>query len=381
MHTPTLPPALPFGIVLSTFLVACTVSDEARRAPLEDEALTAEVELARTAEALEEFAGIDLDRELDALPMSPVTIPEIVVRAEEQSVGTPDAGTERAEPVVAVATEPEREPEPEEVVPPRERRSDRVGDGRWPSDRWDDRRTRQVAEPEPAEPAKTPEQIARENYRYVPSQPPVRRPEPEAAPEMRMVTHRVEIGTRLVVRMNEGLSAKGDPVGSEFFATLTEPIVGDDGSTLVPRGARVRGRVIDPTEERRSTGADLAIVFTSVETTGSTYPIAASPTSLPLRQTGSSRASQAAKVGGGAVAGAILGRMIGRDVRGTVAGAAIGAAAGSAAAVATHNADVILDVGAVLDLRLDRPLEVERIEWVRPAAPERREVAVRYRDY
>ncbi|MBW3656376.1 MAG: hypothetical protein KY444_09720 [Gemmatimonadetes bacterium] len=191
------------------------------------------------------------------------------------------------------------------------------------------------------------------------------RPSPTPAPEPsrpRTVTMSVPAGTSFSVRLNQELSTRTSTVGETFTATLSEPLLANDGTTLIPSGATVRGRVTESSKSGR-TGqqAQLRLDFTSVSYGGETYSLSATTLDAEARLvTRDSKATQAAKVGGGAVAGAIIGRVIGKSTRATVGGAAVGAAAGTAVAIGTADVDAVIPSGARITARLDTPVRVEK---------------------
>jgi hypothetical protein len=179
----------------------------------------------------------------------------------------------------------------------------------------------------------------------------------------RTVTVPVPSGTTLALRMNQELSTRNEPrVGSAITATLTEPIYGSDGRTLIPAGATVRGTVTEARESSRAgEDARIAIAFNSISFEGQSHSISATTTNAPTRLvTRDSNTEKAAKIGGGAAAGAVLGQVIGRNTKSTIAGAAIGAAAGTAVAIGTANVDAVISSGSRVTIRLNSPVQVRR---------------------
>lgn len=199
-----------------------------------------------------------------------------------------------------------------------------------------------------------------------PSAPPTPAPTPARAPEPvrpRTVTLSAPAGSTFAVRLNEAVSTRSHSVGQGFTATLSEPLIASNGTTLIPAGATVRGQV---TESRKSGSAGqeayIDITFTSVSHDGNTYPIDASTVNVPTRLvTRDSNVEKAAKVGGGAAIGAIVGRVIGGGTTGTIAGAAVGAAAGTAVAMGTADVDRVIDAGSQVTVRLDSSVRVEKV--------------------
>lgn len=191
--------------------------------------------------------------------------------------------------------------------------------------------------------------------------PPQRSPEPQREREPRRVTGTIPAGTSMAVRLNQTLSTETSSVGDAFTATLTEPLVGADGRTIIPSGATVRGRVTAvKASSRVGETALLKLAFEAISFGGESYPLRATVVEAnPERKTRTSRGEQAAKIGAGTAAGAILGQVLGKDREATIAGAAIGAAAGTAIALGTADVDAVLSAGSRMVIRLDRGLSYE----------------------
>jgi len=212
------------------------------------------------------------------------------------------------------------------------------------------------AAPAPTRPAPRPTQPPRAQ------QPAPSQPSQPAPSQPRTVTIPVPTGTTMALVMNQELSTRSSSAGTAFTARLADPVYASDGTTLIPAGSTVRGRVTDArTSERAGQEASLTIAFESVSINGRSYPISASAIDVPVRRVSRDGAGQqAAKVGAGAAAGAVLGQVIGRNTKSTVAGAAIGAAAGTAVAMGTADVDAVIPAGARVVIRLDSPVNVQR---------------------
>ncbi len=213
--------------------------------------------------------------------------------------------------------------------------------------------------PQPA-PRRTPPPARREEPR--PSAPaPAPRPAPEPS-RPRFVSMPVPSGTTLSLRINETLSTRSASSGSTFTATLTEPVVAADGTTLIPAGATVRGQVTEARESGRAgQQAYLKVDFTSIAFDGESYPIRATTVDAEVKLVNrDSNAEKAAKIGGGAAVGAALGQILGKNTKSTVAGAAIGAAAGTAVAMGTAEVDAVIPSGGRVTIRLDNPISVTK---------------------
>jgi len=191
-------------------------------------------------------------------------------------------------------------------------------------------------------------------------------PVPTPAPEPsrpRTVTLSAPAGSTFAVRLNEEVSTRSHSVGEGFTATLTEPLIASNGTTLIPAGATVRGEVTDSRKSGRAgEDASIGITFTSVSYDGDTYPIDASTVNVPSKLVSrDSNVEKVAKVGGGAAIGAIVGRVIGGGTKGTIAGAAVGAAAGTAVAMGTADVDRVIPSGSQVTVRLDSSVRVEKV--------------------
>jgi hypothetical protein len=227
-----------------------------------------------------------------------------------------------------------------------------------------------IEEPEatPAPPSASPRQSSTPRQSSPPRQttPRPSTPAPTPAPEPsrpRTVTLSAPAGSTFAVRLNEEVSTRSHSVGETFTATLSEPLIASNGTTLIPAGATVRGQV---TESRKSGRAGeeayIGITFTSVSYDGNTYPIDASTVNVPSKLVSrDSNVEKVAKVGGGAAIGAIVGRVIGGGTKGTIAGAAVGAAAGTAVAMGTADVDRVIPSGSQVTVRLDSSVRVEKV--------------------
>jgi hypothetical protein len=165
------------------------------------------------------------------------------------------------------------------------------------------------------------------------------------------------------VRLNEEVSTRSHSLGESFTATLSEPLIASNGTTLIPAGATVRGQVTESRKSGRAgEDAHIGITFTSVSYDGNTYPIDASTVNVPSKLVSrDSNVEKVAKVGGGAAIGAIVGRVIGGGTKGTIAGAAVGAAAGTAVAMGTADVDRVIPSGSQVTVRLDSSVRVEKV--------------------
>ncbi|HEX6070030.1 MAG TPA: hypothetical protein VFZ18_09400 [Longimicrobiaceae bacterium] len=223
-------------------------------------------------------------------------------------------------------------------------------------------------EAEEAPPSAAPQRSTAPRRTTTPRQTTPRPSTPSPAPAQepsrpRTVTLSAPAGTTFSVRLNEEVSTRSHSLGESFTATLSEPLIASNGTTLIPAGATVRGQVTESRKSGRAgEDAHIGITFTSVSYDGNTYPIDASTVNVPSKLVSrDSNVEKVAKVGGGAAIGAIVGRVIGGGTKGTIAGAAVGAAAGTAVAMGTADVDRVIPSGSQVTVRLDSSVRVEKV--------------------
>jgi hypothetical protein len=191
----------------------------------------------------------------------------------------------------------------------------------------------------------------------VPAPPPVRSepenvtPAPAPVPEPRKVT--LNAGMLIPVRLVDGLSSARNAPGDTFTATLDRELV-VDGFVIAERGARVVGRVVtvDPGGRTRGT-ATLAVEITRIRTSdGQTVDV---QTDSFERRAESSRQTDAAKIGGGAIIGAVIGGIVGGG-KGAAVGAGVGGGAGAGDVLLTRGKPATLPSETRISFRLRAPV-------------------------
>ena len=160
--------------------------------------------------------------------------------------------------------------------------------------------------------------------------------------------------TVLHITVDQGLSSAENHSGDLFSASISQPVV-VDGKTVISRGARVRGRVIEASSSGRlSHPGELRLALTSVEVEGNKYDL---KTSSIDRQGASHETRDVELVGGGAGVGALIGAIAGHG-KGAAIGAAAGAGAGTAGAAATGKKDVSVPAETRLSFHLVAPVTI-----------------------
>ena len=154
---------------------------------------------------------------------------------------------------------------------------------------------------------------------------------PAAMSQQSMVA--VPAGTNLLVRMLDTIDSSKAQQGTRFTAVL-ETNLTVDGTTIVPAGNTVYGRLAEAEQAGRATGSsNLQLVLTDIVINGTAYPIQTSDFEV---KGGSSGKRSAKRLLGGAGLGAIIGGIAGNAGM----GAAIGATAGAVGSVAQKGKSV-----------------------------------------
>ena len=182
------------------------------------------------------------------------------------------------------------------------------------------------------------------------------RPEPPAIappPPPRQVT--LNAGTLIPVRLIDGLTTQRNNTGDTFTGSLDKPLV-VDGLVIAERGARVEGRVVTADKGGKVSGvASLALQLTRVHLSdGQTVSIQSDNFEKHAEQT---RATDAAKVGGGAAIGAIIGAIAGGG-KGAAIGAGAGGGVGAGDVLLTRGKPAALPSETRITFRLSTPVTI-----------------------
>ncbi len=165
-------------------------------------------------------------------------------------------------------------------------------------------------------------------------------------PAERSIGERIEVpaGTRLVVRLVDGISSDEDSAGSRFTAVLDSNLE-IRGRVVAPRGSTVYGRLSSARRGGRVAGtAQLQLELTDVVIDDYAYPIVTGEFEVQGRSQGTAK-----KTLGGAVLGALID---GGD------GAKKGAAAGFGLSLLTKGKQLSIPHGTLIVFRLRQPLTV-----------------------
>ena len=166
----------------------------------------------------------------------------------------------------------------------------------------------------------------------------------------------VPAGTPITVRLDRALSTEYDRPGTQFSASLVDPI-SVNRDMVLPRGTRCYGTVVASKESGHLKGkAEMALRLDSIEAYGRSYPVVTTDSNLM----GHSKKSHNWKwIGGGAAGGSIVGAIAGGGA-GALIGAGVGAAGGTAGAAATSKRNLTLPAETQLTFSLARPVTLHK---------------------
>jgi hypothetical protein len=173
---------------------------------------------------------------------------------------------------------------------------------------------------------------------------------PNAAPAPEPIV--LLFGTDLVVTVDQKLSSKTNHSGYTFLATVARPVT-VDGTTAIPKGASVTGKVIIAKEKGKIKGeGQLAIALTSITVRGQNYPMQTGTLDSTVKGKGK---RTAATTGGGAAGGALIGGLAGGG-KGAGIGALVGAAGGLVGGALTGNKQIEIPAESPLAFTLSKSL-------------------------
>ncbi|HEX9759835.1 MAG TPA: hypothetical protein VGA40_02895 [Candidatus Acidoferrales bacterium] len=162
-------------------------------------------------------------------------------------------------------------------------------------------------------------------------------------------------GTAISVTLDHAIVSNQHQSGDSFEATLAAPVA-VNGVTVIPKGARVTGRVIEARESGRLKGvALLRLALDEIEVNGKDYEVQTSSLSY---SGGDHKKRNWVLIGGGTGAGAAIGAAAGGG-KGALIGSAIGAGAGTTAAAATGKKDIALPAESRHSFKLTQPVTVQ----------------------
>lgn len=185
---------------------------------------------------------------------------------------------------------------------------------------------------------------------------PVPPPAPAGEPIVRPADVNIAAGTNLTIRINQHISVKTSRAGDHFDGEIAEPVVGDNNSVVIPKGAPVSGVVVASHRRGHFKGSSiLELRLTYLTLNGSRYALDTSD----LRRTKKGKGKRsAAFIGGGSGLGMLVGGVATGGV-GLLVGGLVGAGAGTAVGGLTGNRDIEIPAESIVRFRLADNLVVQ----------------------
>lgn len=174
----------------------------------------------------------------------------------------------------------------------------------------------------------------------------------------------VPADTVIRARIDTELNSRTARVGDRFSATVVEPVYGESGTTVVPTGSKVWGRISSVTRAGRRTPGNIAVSFNQIELPNRTrHTVNGSLTSLQADDVNSdnegtvsgrgNRKRDAVFIGGGAATGALIGAIAGGG-KGAAIGAILGGGLGTGARVYEREQEAEVKSGTEFGVILNR---------------------------
>jgi hypothetical protein len=162
----------------------------------------------------------------------------------------------------------------------------------------------------------------------------------------------IPAGATIVATLDQALGTKISKAGEAFTATVGPTLYAQDGSVVVPAGARIEGHVTALDDSDNATEpALIRLAFDRVTFYGRSYPFAADIVQAHPVENGPSKNDRTKQIVIGGAVGAALGGLLGKgDLDKIVIGGALGAAAGSIVSLGTE-VNATLPAGSAMTLR------------------------------
>ena len=182
----------------------------------------------------------------------------------------------------------------------------------------------------------------------------------DVAPAMPTTSRYLPMGSPLDVRLDQTLGASSNREGDSFSATVIDPLLAQDGTTVVPAGAEVYGHITGLTKANiPGQQSVIRLDFDRLRFNGRDYPFDASVSNVsPVNQSSNTSSTERSAVTG-AAAGAVLGAILGGgDLSKLIEGGLLGAAAGTAISLGKDASHSEIPAGSTMTLRASHDVQL-----------------------
>lgn len=183
----------------------------------------------------------------------------------------------------------------------------------------------------------------------------------DVAPSSPATSRYMPAGSSLDVRLDQTLGASRNNEGDSFSATVINPLIAQDGATVVPAGAQVFGHITGLTKSSiPGQQSVIRLDFDNLRTNGRTYSFDASITNVNVADQSSASSGSVTKGAvTGAAAGAVLGAVLGGgDLSKMIEGGLLGAAAGTAISLGKDSMHSEIPAGTTMTLRATHDVQL-----------------------
>jgi hypothetical protein len=181
-------------------------------------------------------------------------------------------------------------------------------------------------------------------------------PAPGGAPIVRPADVNIAAGTNLTIRINQRISVKDSRAGDRFDGEVVEPVLQENNSVAIPKGARVSGVVVESHRRGHFKGRSiLELRLTYLTLNGTRYAL--DTRDLTRTKKGKGKRS-AAFIGSGAGLGMLVGGVATGGV-GLLVGGLVGGGGGAALGGLTGNRDINIPAESIVRFKLADNLVVQ----------------------
>ncbi|MDQ2835451.1 MAG: BON domain-containing protein [Acidobacteriota bacterium] len=167
----------------------------------------------------------------------------------------------------------------------------------------------------------------------------------------------VSSGSMIRVRINQGMDSKHTAAGTVFDGVVLNDVVAG-GSVAIPRGAAIRGTVVEAKNAGQLAGkGELKLQLTQLQLGGQVYPIV---TDFWWHQGADKTGNTVGNTVGLGAMGALIGAVAGGGL-GAAVGAGVGGVAGMGVSASSHRGEASLPAEAIVTFHLTQPADVTTV--------------------